>query len=140
MLELISDQEQIKWLLKGDVSIRYQVYRDLLAENLEDLRERIATEGWGKAFLDCQNPDGHWGRSFYQPKWTSTHYTLLDLRNLEISPNHHRIGKTLQMIFASGNAGRMGVGPHPNIQVKFILNWNKMAGPAAGIRFGPFGY
>ena len=33
-----------------------------------------------------RNPSGHWGRAFYQPKWISTHYTLLDLRYLEIEP------------------------------------------------------
>jgi len=60
--------ELIQWLLEGDVSIQYQVHRDLIDENREDLRERIATEGWGKTYLVCQNPDGHWGKSFYQPK------------------------------------------------------------------------
>ncbi|MBI9095784.1 MAG: hypothetical protein JEY71_12990 [Sphaerochaeta sp.] len=44
----------------------------------------IPTEGFGKQYLDAQNPDGHWGISYYHPKWTSTHYTLLDLRNLEV--------------------------------------------------------
>ncbi len=76
----------IDWLLEGDASIQYQVRRDLLGEDparLETLQARIATEGWGARFLSLQRPDGHWGRGYYQPKWTSTHYTLLDLRNLE---------------------------------------------------------
>ena len=73
-------------LLEGDASIRYQVRRDLLGEDsagLETLQGRIATEGWGARFLSLQRPDGHWGRGYYQPKWISTHYTLLDIRNLE---------------------------------------------------------
>jgi len=37
--------EIIKWLLVEDVAIQYKVYRDLLYENLVELRERIATEG-----------------------------------------------------------------------------------------------
>ena len=76
----------IGWLLEGDASIRYQVRRDLLGEDparLATLQRRIATEGWGARFLSLQRPDGHWGRGYYQPKWTSTHYTLLDIRNLE---------------------------------------------------------
>ena len=76
----------IGWLLEGDASIRYQVRRDLLGEDpagLETLQGRIATEGWGARFLSLQRPDGHWGRGYYQPKWISTHYTLLDIRNLE---------------------------------------------------------
>lgn len=38
--------ERIEWLLKGDVSIQYQAYRDLLTEERDDLREPIAKEGW----------------------------------------------------------------------------------------------
>ncbi|MBT8220938.1 MAG: hypothetical protein KJP00_14005, partial [Bacteroidia bacterium] len=65
----------VKWLLSGDVSIQYQVHRDLLATDREDLRKRIATDGWGKKYLSLRNPNGHWGQKFYQPKWISTHYT-----------------------------------------------------------------
>lgn len=80
----------VEWLLTGDVSIQYQVHRYLL-ESDEDvsssLQERIVSEGWGSHFLACQHPNGQWGNYYYQPKWTSTHYTLLDLRNLEVSPS-----------------------------------------------------
>lgn len=80
----------VEWLLTGDVSIQYQVHRYLL-ESDEDvsssLQERIASKGWGSHFLACQHPNGQWGNYYYQPKWTSTHYTLLDLRNLEVSPS-----------------------------------------------------
>ena len=68
----MSFEEIIKWLLEGDVSIQYQVYRDLLSEDREDLRRRIGSEGWGAMYLACQLENGHWGKSFYQPKWTST--------------------------------------------------------------------
>ena len=67
----------IDWLLEGDVSIQYQVHRDLLENDEKGLQKRIATEGWGKEFLSKQQPNGHWGLRFYQPKWISTHYTLL---------------------------------------------------------------
>jgi hypothetical protein len=76
----MNDQEIIDWLLKGDVSIQYQVYRDLLGIEKRQLQDRIDTEGWGKQFLNKRQSTGHWGMKFYQPKWTSTHYTLLDLR------------------------------------------------------------
>jgi hypothetical protein len=74
----------VKWLLAGDVSIQFQVQRDLLGREEPDVQARIAQEGWGRLFLDARNPDGHWGRSFYQPKWISTHYTLLDLKHLQL--------------------------------------------------------
>jgi hypothetical protein len=76
------NQSIIEWLLEGDVSIQYQVYRDLLEQQRPDLKVRISLEGWGARFLSLRKDNGHWGMKFYQPKWTSTHYTLLDLRNL----------------------------------------------------------
>ena len=68
--------------MAGDVAIQYQTQRDLLGEDHKDLQQRIAQEGWGHAFLSKRNANGHWGMRFYQPKWISTHYTLLDLRHL----------------------------------------------------------
>lgn len=85
----------IDWLLTGDVSIQYQVQRDLLGNNDDILRKRIANEGWGAAFLQKQKPDGHWGQKYYQPKWISTHYTVLDLKNLNIPPDNARIRRTV---------------------------------------------
>lgn len=79
----------IAWLLGGDASIQYMTSKCLLKEpeqKLVGLRKRIATEGWGKAFLDARRASGHWGLDFYQVKWISSHYTLLDLRHLEIEP------------------------------------------------------
>lgn len=60
----------INWLLEGDVSIQYQVYRDLLNSEQPLLRERIAREGWGEILLSARLSNGHWGQGFYQPKWT----------------------------------------------------------------------
>jgi hypothetical protein len=77
-----------KWLLEGDVSIQYQVERDLLGEASKQTRERVSREGWGARFLSLRKHDGHWGRGFYQPKWTCSHYTILDLKNLGISPGN----------------------------------------------------
>jgi hypothetical protein len=88
----------IDWLLEGDVSIQYQVHRDLLGAERADLQERITGEGWGAKFLSFRKPQGHWGDRFYQPKWISTHYTLLDLKNLGISPNHPEIRESIQQI------------------------------------------
>lgn len=50
-LEKMDKNELIAWLLQGDVSIQYQVYRDLLAAERHDLQDRIANEGWGVQFL-----------------------------------------------------------------------------------------
>jgi hypothetical protein len=104
------DKKIISWLLDGDVSVQYQVYRDLLNVDKPMLRERIELEGWGAKFLSCRNQEGHWGRRFYQPKWTSTHYTLLDLKNLNISPCNQAIRKILETIFESEKGPDGGIG------------------------------
>ena len=92
------DDKIINWLLEGDPSIKFQVYRDLLGEYKPNLQAKISSEGWGAKLLSLQNPNGHWGLAFYQPKWTSTHYTLLDLKNLNISPNVKSIKNVLNSV------------------------------------------
>lgn len=88
----------IDWLLEGDVAIQYQTHRDLLGQDRPDLRTLIAREGWGAQLLGLRNPKGHWGEAFYQMKWTSTHYTLLDLKNLAIAPNLAPVQETIAQV------------------------------------------
>jgi Prenyltransferase and squalene oxidase repeat len=102
-------QQIIDWLLEGDVSIQYQVWRDLLGVDKRKLQARIADEGWGQKYLSKQNSDGHWGDGFYQPKWTSTFYTLLDLRNLNC-PSNNRIAKeAIELVLQNGKADDGGI-------------------------------
>lgn len=103
------------WLLAGDVAIQYQVYRDLLDEERPDLRARIASEGWGAQFLGARQPEGHWGRGFYQPKWISTHYTLLDLKHLGIEPDQASIRESISHILARHTSADGGVNPAKTI-------------------------
>lgn len=95
----MATKEIISWLLEGDISIQYQTNLDLLNIDKPSLRKRIEREGWGAKFLSHRQPNKYWGRGFYQPKWTSTHYTLLDLKNLAISPDNKVIKETLIIIF-----------------------------------------
>ncbi|MEP1782628.1 hypothetical protein [Reichenbachiella sp.] len=108
--EIVYDKT-IEWLLEGDVSIQYQTNRDLLGLEREGLRARIATEGWGAAFLSKRRADGHWGQGFYQPKWISTHYTLLDLRNLCISPDNDFCRQSISKILQECKAMDGGIYP-----------------------------
>ena len=105
----MEEKQIIEWLLEGDVSIQYQVHRDLLGADRKDLQDRIATEGWGKQFLSKRNPNGHWGMRFYQPKWISTHYTLLDLRNLNLSPGNDIAKEAIQLVLSSGTSADGGI-------------------------------
>ena len=101
----------IDWLLSGDVSIQYQVYRDVLNSDKKLLQDRISKEGWGAGFLQKRNKEGHWGRGFYQPKWISTHYTLLDLKNLGISPKKREIKQSLSSILTNLKGPDGGIYP-----------------------------
>ena len=99
---MIDKQKIIKWLLNGDVAIQYQTHRDLLHSSFNQRRRlqvRIETEGWGAQFLKVRNENGHWGRGFYQPKWTSTHYTLLDLKNIGLAQDNKIAQHGVGMIF-----------------------------------------
>ncbi len=111
----MTPQQILQWLLESNVSIQYQVYRDLRGEERPDLQRRIATEGWGAEFLSRQNEDGHWGQSFYQPKWISTHYTLLDLRNLELPAGNPQVDRALDLILQERKSPDGGVNPNKTI-------------------------
>ena len=102
-------QQFIDWLLEGDVSIQYQVWRDLLGVDKKKLQASISNEGWGQAYLSKRKSDGHWGDGFYQPKWISTHYTLLDLRNLNLSPTNDIVQETLELILQNNIADDGGI-------------------------------
>jgi len=111
------DQDQIiPWLLEGDVSIQYQVHRYLLGSEKSDLRERIATEGWGARFLEARNTNGHWGRGFYQVKWISTHYTLLDLKHLTLPPDHPVPRESISIILRENKDPDGGINPARTIK------------------------
>lgn len=105
----MNDQQIMDWLLEGDVSVQYQVWRDLLGSDKKQLQNRIATEGWGAEILSKRNSDGHWGDRFYQPKWISTHYTLLDLRNLNLPSNNEMVRETLDLVLQNNLADDGGI-------------------------------
>lgn len=109
----MNKQQIIDWLLEGDVSIQYQVFKDLLGVEKKELQEKIAKEGWGQEFLSKRNSNGHWGDRFYQPKWISTHYTLLDLRNLCLPQDNKVVQETIEMVLQNGKSddGGIALGP-----------------------------
>ena len=94
----------VQWLLDGDPAIRWQALRDLVrADERTVVRERarVASEGWGARLLAKQSRDGRWaaagsrGRKssdagLYTPKWTSTTYTMLLLRDFGLPADNDR--------------------------------------------------
>jgi hypothetical protein len=106
----------LAWLLEGDVAVQYQATRDLLHRDDAGLRARIATEGDGAALLAARQPEGHWGRGFYQPKWTSSHYTLLELRNLGLDPEHPAARETVALIMRDNKSRDGGLDPRVSVR------------------------
>jgi hypothetical protein len=87
-------QTAVDWLLQGDPAIRWQTLRDVVgapARAVAAERAKIAREGWGARLLAKQGRSGRWagGSSpdvgLYTPKWTSTTYTLLLLRDFGLA-------------------------------------------------------
>lgn len=76
----------LEWLLAADPAVAYQTRRDLLDDDDSTARTAIATAGTAARILAARRTDGHRGQGFYRPKWTSTHYTLLELRDHQVDP------------------------------------------------------
>ena len=110
------NESVVAWLLSGDVAVRYQTSRDLLHRDDPDLQDRIAHEGQGLALLEARGRDGHWGRGFYQPKWTSSHYTLLELKNLGLSRTHRSARDTVGLILRTEKGRDGGLNPSRTIK------------------------
>jgi hypothetical protein len=101
----------LEWLLEGDPAIRWQALRDLASSSeraAEKERERVAREGWGARLLALQDPAGTWagGQSsdggLYSPKWISTTYTMLLLRDFGLSPRNRQTRKACGLLLERG--------------------------------------
>ena len=88
-----------RWLLDGDPAIRWQALRDVVGAaetRVERERQRVARAGWGARLLARQDPEGTWAGGLssdgglYHPKWISTTYTMLLLRDFGLpAANRH---------------------------------------------------
>jgi len=105
------DDRVIRWLLDGDPAIRWQAMRDLMAapaRTVERERRKVAREGWGARLLARQDAAGTWaGRKsgdggLYHPKWTSTTYTLLLLRDLGLPATNRQARRACTLLLDGG--------------------------------------
>ena len=105
------DAVVVEWLLEGDPSIRWQTLRDLVGapkRRVTGERARVALEGWGARLLSLQDAEGTWagGQSgdggLYSPKWTSTTYTMLLLRDLGLAPVDPNAARACALLLDQG--------------------------------------
>jgi hypothetical protein len=108
----------IEWLLAGDPAIRWQTLRDLVSAGeraAERERRKVAREGWGARLLARQNAEGKWagGKSpesgLYSPKWISTTYTMMLLRDFGLPAENRQAGKACRLLLDQGLRGDGGI-------------------------------
>ncbi len=102
------------WLLDSDVSVRWQVMRDLLGASEAEWkaeRARVEIEGWGAELLSCEDRDGQWGGGAFLPRgfemrewretgqpWTATTFSLTQLRDFGLDPASERARRAMALI------------------------------------------
>jgi hypothetical protein len=75
---------------------------------VERERRKVAREGWGARLLAKQDPEGTWagGQSsdggLYSPKWISTTYTMLLLRDFGLPTNNRQARKACTLLLNGG--------------------------------------
>src|SRR2546427_444440 len=101
----------IRWLLEGDPAIRWQVLRDLLGaaeRTVQRERQKVARAGWGARLLARQDPQGTWAGGMssdgglYSPKWISTTYTMLLLRDAGLPASNRQARKAGGLLLDGG--------------------------------------
>src|SRR5947208_8053854 len=112
----------IQWLLDGDPAIRWQALRDLVGtaeRTVEHERRKVARDGWGARLLARQEPEGTWAAGLssdgglYSPKWISTTYTMLTLRDFGLPPNSRHAQKGCKLLLDEGLQGDGGINYGP---------------------------
>ncbi len=86
------------WLLESEIpTIRYLTLRDLLERDEDDrelqaARRAVMTEGPVPIILEKQTKTGQWAdeQSYYTPKYTSSHWSLMLLAELEADGHDSR--------------------------------------------------
>jgi len=75
---------------------------------VERERKKIARQGWGARLLELQDAAGTWASDgssdggLYSPKWTSTHYTMMMLRDFGLMPSSRRARKACKLLLNEG--------------------------------------
>jgi hypothetical protein len=111
-----SSDAPIQWLLDGDPAIRWQALRDLVGADERTVgreQRKVARDGWGARLLAKQDPGGTWARrqsgsgtmsdgGLYTPKWISTTYTMLLLRDFGLAADNRQARKACRLLLDEG--------------------------------------
>jgi len=106
-----SHDKVTRWLLDGDPAIKWQVLRDVVGAaegTVQAARQKVAREGWGARLLALQDPEGTWAGGLssdgglYSPKWISTTYTMLLLRDFGLPAKNRQAQKACKLLLDKG--------------------------------------
>src|SRR5207245_10436894 len=95
----------------GAPVIRWQTLRDLVGATtriVEEERRKVAREGWGARLLARQDCEGTWAGvlssdgGLYSPKWISTTYTMLLLRDFGLPATNRQARKACTLLLDGG--------------------------------------
>ena len=116
----MDDPQLLSWLLAARTpSIRYLTLRRLLGRPEEDAdvqaaRREMAASGPIPAILARQTARGDWAneRSYYSPKYTSTHWSMILLAEFAADPTDERLRRGAEFMLADteADAARPGHG------------------------------
>lgn len=106
----------LAWLVAGDPAVARAVRRHLLGEPLAEDPDLATVPGDVAAILAARQPSGHWGQGFYQPKWTSTHYSLLELADLGLSGTDAACTASVRMLLRAEKGRDGGLNPAGSVQ------------------------
>ena len=95
----------LDWLLDSDPAIRWQVLRDLTDEPADVVsmeRARVARDGWGAQLLALQGPEGIWEGAGLFPEFTSTCWSLVQLRDFGVEPDAPATQRAIRLVRDKG--------------------------------------
>lgn len=131
----------LRWLLAGDVSIRWQVMRDLLQlprKEWEAEQSKVEETGWAARVLAKQDNDGRWTPRFYGKKWISTTYSMVLLRRMGLPLCDKRATKPCLLFLDEGLRADGGINPTASLDISetcvtgmvlALLSWFRVNDP-----------
>lgn len=120
----MSEASVTRWLLNGDPAIRWQTRRDLLGERDDVValeRSRVANEGWGRALLERQAPQGWWGGP-NETGWMITMDALALLREMGLDPSSDAARTAISRVKANLRWERLGNRPYFDGETEACIN------------------
>jgi hypothetical protein len=108
------DQGFVDWLLESETpSIRYKTLRHLMGRaesepEVQRAKRAIMNTGPAPAILYGQAPDGHWHHesSYYTPKYTSSHWSMMLLAELDADGRDSRLQAGADSMLTRTQAGK----------------------------------